>query len=30
MEVGGRDLTLVDDALLSELAAIYRNVGQIP
>jgi methionyl-tRNA formyltransferase len=30
VDVGGRDLTLVDDALLSEVAAIYRNVGQIP
>ena len=30
VEVEGGDLTLVDDALLSELAAIYRNVGQIP
>ncbi len=30
VEVGGRDLTLLDDALLSELATVYRNAGQIP
>jgi methionyl-tRNA formyltransferase len=30
VEVAGRDLTLVDDALLGELAATYRSAGQIP
>ncbi len=30
VEVAGRELTLVDDVLLSELAATYRSAGQIP
>ncbi len=30
VEVGGRDLTLVGDALLSELATAYRSAGHIP
>ena len=30
VEVAGRDLTLVDDSLLSELAATYRRAGHIP
>ena len=30
IEVDGRRLTLVDDALLSELAAAYRAAGVVP
>ena len=30
VEVAGRDLTLVDHALLSELATAYRSAGHIP
>ena len=29
-EVDGRQLTLVDDGLLAELAEVYRNAGQVP
>jgi methionyl-tRNA formyltransferase len=30
LEVGGRELTLVDDGLLGEVARAYREAGQIP
>ena len=30
LEVGGRRLTLVDDALLAEIAGAYRDAGQLP
>jgi methionyl-tRNA formyltransferase len=30
VEVGGRRLTLVDDALLGELADVYRDAGRLP
>jgi methionyl-tRNA formyltransferase len=30
VDAGGRDLTLVSDALLSELATAYRSAGHIP
>jgi methionyl-tRNA formyltransferase len=30
VEVEGRELTLVDDGLLSELAHVYRQAGQVP
>jgi len=30
VEVGGRDLTLVDERLLAELAQVYRDSGRVP
>jgi methionyl-tRNA formyltransferase len=30
LEVDGRRLTLVDDALLEEVAGVYRDAGQLP
>jgi methionyl-tRNA formyltransferase len=30
IEVEGRRLTLVDDALLAELAELYRDAGALP
>jgi methionyl-tRNA formyltransferase len=30
MEVGGRRLTLVDDALLAEVGDVYRDTGRLP
>jgi hypothetical protein len=30
LEVDGRRLTLVDDALLAELADVYRDAGRLP
>jgi len=30
VEAGGRDLTLVDEKLLRELADLYRDAGQVP
>ena len=30
LEVDGRRLTLVDDALLDEIAGVYRDAGQLP